>query len=474
MPDSKVIVKIGKVKTGSTAPVQKVLTYETGSLPTRYVSINVNGVSAETTPVAAVTVKDKKSGQILTPITGTEDSEPSHIGKYGITAMTDIVITADINDDHKLKYNFSGATDQEDLAGSTAAATDPAPTISADKLNLTLEYKVTTSKIVNLTTDALTNLEYTYPSGTGTPISIEGIPGDPIYDVNYDQTASVRYLIGDTPEPLATKYKVYIGDKDTEPTMLLSDNTTPKLGQVITSTVSNTMIVDFTQCPNKTLRVVIGGGSTTLEEREMRFNVTALRSHKIQVLVDGVAATASTHAQVTITRVTAASAQTPVVPDSAGYCIVSERDILTITSSNKNTLKYQLDSVKIDGTTDPYINPASFTYTVGIQDAVINIITRGLPYISYTSSGTSGYLEGETASSAGDITADYAGTTRIQYMMGDNPQAISLKDVVISMDNRVLTDVATDIYPAKNGTFHPSNKRPIPVLQSSQFILQFG
>ena len=447
VPDSKVIIKIGKVKTGSTVPVQKVLTYDTGSLPTRYISINVNDEDASTTSIATVTVKNKKTGQALTPLT--DDPVASRIGKYAITAMTDIVITADINDDHKYKFNFSGATDKEDLAGSTAAATDPAPVISADKLNLTLDYKVTTNRIVNLTTDSLKSLEYTYPSGTGTPVSVVGDGTDPIYDVNYDQTATIRYMDGNTPKPLANKYKVYIGDKDTDPATLLTDSTTPKLAQVIPSTVSNSMIVDFTQCPNKTLKVVIGGGSTGLDELVISFNVTALRSHKIQVLVDGVAAPASTHAQVTITRVTAASAQTPVIPDASGYCTVSERDTLTITSSTKNAVKYQLYNVNVDGTTDPLINPASFTYTVGVQDAVINIITRGLPYISYTSSGTSGYLEGDTASPAGDVTADYAGATHIQYMMGDNPQAISLKDVVISMDNRVLTDVATDIYPAR-------------------------
>ncbi|MBQ8947532.1 MAG: hypothetical protein IJ058_12090 [Lachnospiraceae bacterium] len=420
-------VTIGSIN-GNTL-TKKTLTYKIQALPERTVTVRVDKENADKSSIADVTITDANDK----PLTLSE-------GKMVVPDGTGVVIKAEPKEGYETKYSISRI--KVTPAGGSESYVDL----------VDLPYVVKSDVILTIIPDGLPNLllerdgsKYTYIGTTEeAPVS-----------VNYDQSVTLQYLMGETAQILTGDFEAFVGESgNTEPTAKAS------AGVVTLGSDSRTLNINFANVPNKTVKIVMGGvkAGSGLEQRQILFTVSALKSYTFTVKIDGAIPSDASHAGVAVRNVTT---DTDLIPASDGTYRISVRDKLSISAVISDEIKYMFDRAECIGGVTPWskswtaaegLKPVTFEYTVEEADAVINVITKGLPYVAYnTTSVGSGYLEGASAASKGDLKIDYSDKITVQYMVGDTASPLLVGGDVaytLYMDDYPITQAGTDIYPS--------------------------
>ncbi len=425
------------VKIGSGTMTQKTLIFNVESLPDRVVELVVNSSgAAETSTIADVSV----SGISVTP----ED------GKFIVPHATELTITVVPKPGFEYMYGFH-----------TAEITPTGEIVSTKNIvKGSFTYTVESDVKINIIPTGLPNLSGRI--GGTSSFSYAGAPEDETrMNVNYDQTGSLQYMLGESAQRLLTDdIKVFVGANGTDPDTLMSDpDTTHPLYKI--NSDNETIALDFYNYPSQSVKFVIGGEGTSLAvQRQIIFDIAELETRRVTVKIDGEIPGGASHARVSLYR---GSDVEPLTVGTDGSYQVSDRDDVRVVAEldEENKIKYYFEKAVINfgdteeaqtvtpgtGTEDAWTEAFVITKNV-TADGTIDIFTGGFPYLAYTVGGISGFTGADPDDDTSRLNVGASEAISVQYMIGDVAQRLSAGLYSVSLDGRTLTGIADDLYPA--------------------------
>lgn len=393
IPGKKVKVVMGGVHSESTL-AKKSITFKASAIRTYKLTLKFGNELASVSQKASTVVMTGTGSSAKTITPGTD-------GIYLIDVdSTDLHFTNTITNANKFKFGTVK------INGVTSSITTPAA----------FDYTVTGDDEIQIGIKDLPNLTYKNLA-TSVETNIKGSDNDPagLINVVYTDRFSIRGDLGDIPQEVGEtgNFDIYVGDSGSTPTKL----TTP--AQPGFPALSDVVDYDETSSTELVIKSLVKCASTDTERevkvvfadngeftgRQIIFKIARIPQYRITLNVNGETPSAASFATVEILDITESGTGTAITPDSGSTNVftVPEGAKVRITSAVSTTpedysKKYELSSVKKNGSADSSLTPASFEYTVNasttqpastVTDNIygsvsFDIITKEKSYIEYT------------------------------------------------------------------------------------------